>query len=1041
MPRSIPHCFLALVFLSVTACGDELRVDFATEIKPLLSDRCFLCHGPDAETRQADLRLDIQAGITAPLASDSTLHAVVSGKPEASELVARIMSADVDLQMPPPDSGLSLNAAEKALLSRWVSEGAEWKGHWAFEPIASPDLPAVKNIEWCRNEIDRFIAARQEVKGLSQNEPSTKERLIRRATFDVTGLPPTLNEIDEFAADVRANAFELVIDRLLASTHFGERMASDWLDIARYSDTYGYQVDRDRFVWPWRDWVVNAFNDNKPYNEFIVEQLAGDLLPQATKDQILATTFNRLHPQKVEGGSVPEEFRVEYVADRAQTTATAFMGLTMECCRCHDHKYDPLSQREYYQFYSFFNNIDESGLYSYFTNSVPTPTLRLPTDQQASELADAQQSVDMSAAVVRQLLNEIHGIDRGEQVMEHLFTKTADRLADPAKLVSGEIAFLDFESDNVGGNTQVDARGSKAVSLTGDHGIDVKVGNFPRWQPFTISTWMKTSKAFERCVVFHRSRAWTDAGSRGYELLIEDGQLSTALIHFWPGNAIGIRSVAAIPLNEWIHVTVTYDGSSRAAGLQLLVNGEALATEVVRDNLYKNITGGGGDNITIGERFRDIGFAGGQIDDFRVFNRQLTALEVRQIFDGTSLKNALNTPSESRTPEQNSQLIDYAALTLDPEYKNRLDDLQKVRELLCRKQDSLQEIMVMQERALPRKGWVLARGAYNAPAAEVFAEVPAVLPAMESSAAKNRLGLAKWLTADNHPLTARVALNRMWQMLFGHGLVRTPEDFGSQGMVPSHPRLLDWLAADFKDNGWNVKRSLKQIMMSATYQQSSRTSGKLYRLDPANIWLARFPVFRLPAEMLRDNALHTSGLLEAQIGGPPVRPYELAASFKPSTPDKGAGLYRRSLYTYWKRTAPAPVMMALDASTRDVCRVKRERTASPLQALVIMNGPQFVEASRVLANRLIKQYPQNDESILNDMFRLLTSRLPTDPERVVLMQLYEDQRSHFSSDTAAAQEYLSVGDTQCETNSPARLAAWATVANALFAFDECMIRR
>ncbi|MGB4740646.1 MAG: DUF1549 domain-containing protein, partial [Fuerstiella sp.] len=708
---------------------------------------------------------------------------------------------------------------------------------------------------------------------------------------DITGLPPTLAEIDAFLADDRPEAFEAVVDRLLQSPHFGERMAADWLDVARYSDTYGYQVDRDRFVWPWRDWVVKAFNNNKPYDEFVVEQLAGDLLPNPTSDQILATTFNRLHPQKVEGGSVPEEFRVEYVADRAQTTATAFLGLTMECCRCHDHKYDPLSQREYYQFYSFFNNIDEAGLYSYFTNSIPTPTLRLSTDEQRQQMDVSQQKIDEATAKVAALRASILGTDRGQKTLDSAQADLAARLQDSSKLVPGEIAKFDFETGSYGGDSVVEDRGSKVVKLTGDHGIDVKVGNFARWQPFSISTWIKTPKAFERSVVFHRSRAWTDAASRGYELLIEDGHLSTALIHFWPGNAIAIRSVKPIAVNEWLHVTITYDGSSTAAGLQLHVNGEVLATEVVRDNLYKNITGGGGDNITIGERFRDIGFAGGRVDDFRVFDRQLTAIEIKQVFDGSSLANLLNTKAETQSPEQQRDLRAYAAATTDSEFIAAVADLQKARESLCRQQDALQEIMVMQEQPTPRKAWILARGAYDAHAEEVTAEVPAMLPALPAGESRNRLGLARWLTSDEQPLTARVTVNRMWQMFFGHGLVRTPEDFGSQGMVPSHPRLLNWLAADFKENGWNVKRTLKQIMMSATYQQSSRTSDEMYRIDPANIWLARFPVFRLPAEMLRDNALASSGLLKDTVGGPPAKPYELAASFKPSTPDKGDGLY------------------------------------------------------------------------------------------------------------------------------------------------------
>ena len=1026
---------------SAIGLSDESPVDFATEIKPLLSDRCFLCHGPDAETRQADLRLDSVTGIKAPLSSDATLHAVVAGNPDASQLVARILSDDPDAQMPPPDSGLALNEREKSLLRRWVAEGAEWKGHWAFEPITSPEVPDVHPENQRYNAIDRFILNKLESRGMQQNGAASKERLIRRATFDITGLPPTLAEIDAFLADERPQAFEAVIDRLLALPQYGERMASDWLDVARYSDTYGYQVDRDRFVWPWRDWVVRAFNENKPYDEFIVEQLAGDLLPNATRDQILATTFNRLHPQKVEGGSVPEEFRVEYVADRAQTTATAFMGLTMECCRCHDHKYDPLSQREYYQFYAFFNNIDEAGLYSYFTDSVPTPTLRLPNEQQQAELEKRQMDVDAAAVHLQNLNSAIQNTDRGQQTLGLLFQEIASRLKDSAALIPGEIAKFDFETGSFGANKIIEGRDGKVVQLTGDHGIDVKVGNFPRWQPFSITTWMKTPKAFERSVVFHRSRAWTDAGSRGYELLIEDGHLSTALIHFWPGNAIGIRSVEPIPVSEWIHVALTYDGSSLASGLKLFLNGRQLPTEIVRDNLYKNITGGGGDNITIGERFRDIGFAGGQVDDFRVFDRRLTDIEIGQVFDGRRLANLLTIAPESWTDQQRTLLRDYAAATTDQEFKARLSDLQAAREALFRQQDGLQEIMVMQERPSPRKSWILARGAYDAHADEVFAEVPAALPSMPAGEAGNRLGLARWLTSNEHPLTARVAVNRLWQMLFGHGLVRTPEDFGSQGMVPSHPRLLDWLAADFRDHGWDVKRTLKQIMMSATYQQGSQTSEEVFRLDPANIWLARFPVYRLPAEMLRDNALYTSGLLQQQMGGPSVRPYELAASFKPSTPDKGAGLYRRSLYTYWKRTAPAPVMMTLDASSRDVCRVTRERTASPLQALVVMNGPQFVEASRVLADRLIKQHANNDEMILTDMFRMLTGRRPATSESEVLMKLMMEQQAHFTNNPDSAAAYLTVGESRIETDAPARLAAWASVANALYAFDECMIRR
>ncbi|MEZ6132489.1 MAG: DUF1553 domain-containing protein [Planctomycetaceae bacterium] len=1033
MSRLVRRCLAIVVCLfSSSISADEAQLDFALHVKGLLSDRCVLCHGPDATTREADLRLDSEADIKGPLQSDASRSAVVPGRPQDSELIRRILSDDPDIKMPPPTSGLSLNADEKHLLQQWVADGAGWQGHWAFEPIVKPPVPDVGNIDWCRNAIDRFIVARQEQNGLAQNEMATKERLIRRATFDLTGLPPSLEHIDAFLADESPGAFEAVIDRLLSSEQFGERMTADWLDVARYSDTYGYQVDRDRFVWPWRDWVIKAFNNNMPYNRFITEQLAGDLLPNATRDQILATTFNRLHPQKVEGGSVPEEFRVEYVADRTQTTATAFLGLTFECARCHDHKYDPMTQKEYYQLYSFFNNIDEAGLYSYFTSSVPTPTLALPTESQEQQLAAARTDVATAEAALAKVQRRLHDEARRDAVMAAF--RKQEQPAD-GKELPGQVAILAFDEGQYSANTLVDSPKGRAVQLTGDHGIDVKVGNFARWQPFTIATWMKSPKAFERSVVFHRSRAWTDAGSRGYELLIEDGRLSAALIHFWPGNAIRIQSVTPLPIDQWVHVTMTYDGSSSAAGLKLWLNGEAFATTVVRDNLTRNITGGGGDTITIGERFRDIGFARGLIDDFRVFERELTPVEIRHTFNGTALTESL------AAAEPSPELVQFAAVVADAEYQQQLQNVQTAREALCRLQDSVQEIMVMKDHDTRRTTHVLNRGAYDAPGEEVSAQIPAWLLPMDESVPRNRLGLAQWLTSPQHPLTARVAVNRFWQMCFGHGLVRSPEDFGSQGMPPSHPRLLDWLAADFRDHHWDVKRFLKQILMSATYQQSSRATADQLRIDPENAFLSHAPVFRLSAEMLRDNALAVSGLLQRQIGGPPVHPYELSASFKPSTPDKGPGLYRRSLYTYWKRTAPAPMMMTLDASARDVCRVKRERTASPLQSLVVMNSPQFVEAARALSQRLIDQHGDDDDAIVSDMFRLLTSRRPADSEQSILRNLYTAQRSHFDHHPDAAAEYLGVGATPISTNQPGRLAAFCSVANALLAFDECLMKR
>ena len=698
-------------------------------------------------------------------------------------------------------------------------------------------------------------------------------------------------------------------------------MAADWLDIARYSDTYGYQVDRDRRVWPWRDWVIESFNQNMPYDQFVIEQLAGDLLPDATDQQILATTFNRLHPQKVEGGSVEEEFRVEYVADRTQTMGTAFMGLTLECARCHDHKFDPLSQAEYYQLFAFFNNIDEAGLYSYFTPAVPTPTLALPDQAQRERLAAAEHR-----------LQEVTDSAPDPEPSEPDYIRS---LIEDWEQLRGPIESLDFGEAKLGANQGVeDDRGEPAVELTGDDAIGLKTGNFRRYQPFSVSLsiWIPDHK--ERAVIFHRSRAWTDAGSRGYQLLLEDGRLSGSLIHFWPGNALRVRTKETLPLQTWIDVAWVYDGSSQADGLRLFVDGVAQPTNVVRDQLTRPITGGGGDQIAIGARFRDRGFKGGRVARFQVWDRQLSGLEVQQLHRHQSLAPA---PQPDEADEVAAEhWLEHWRLHGSPDWQAYAKELLAARQAVAEAQAASPEIMVMRELSQPRPAFVLERGNYASPTEPVSAATPEVLPPLAPEFPRNRLGLAKWLVSKEHPLTSRVAVNHYWQVIFGEGLVRTPEDFGRQGQRPTHPELLDWLATDFRRHGWDVKRLIKQMVMSRTYRQSSVASDLARQRDPENRWLSRSPSFRWSAEMLRDSVLSTSGLLVDRVGGPPVKPYELSASFKPATPDSGEGLYRRSLYTYWKRTGPAPAMMVLDASKRDVCRVKRERTSTPLQALTLV---------------------------------------------------------------------------------------------------------
>lgn len=1015
---------LALISGGVSqAQPDQDEVSFNRDIRPILSENCYHCHGPDDAKRSADLRLDVR--------EDALDYAIVAGDADDSEVYQRVISDDPDALMPPADSKRFLSDQQKDMLRRWIDQGAKYESHWSFIP---PEKPAGNTNEPTRAAIDRLVDAQITAHRLTRSEAADREILIRRVSFDLTGIPPTLDEIDAFVSDTDSDAFEKVIDRLLQSDRYGERMASDWLDVARYSDTYGYQVDRDRFVWPWRDWVIAAFNRNLSYDQFITEQIAGDLLPSPTRDQILATTFNRLHPQKVEGGSVPEEFRIEYVADRTQTVATGLLGLTYECCRCHSHKYDPITQTEYYQLSAFFDNIDEAGLYSYFTPSVPTPTLSLPNDDQKQQL-ESRGSALQSALVSL------------EQERANASARASKWLHDGRQSVTDSLAKsvleLSFDEQAVGRNESVPGVSGDAIKLTGDDAVKTKVGNFRRDKSFSVSLWMNTPDVKERAVLFHRSRAWTDAASRGYQLLLEDGKLSWSLIHFWPGNAIRIRAKEPISIEQWQHVVVTHDGSATAAGLAIFVNGDRVETEIVRDSLTKEITGGGGDNIDIGQRFRDRGFTHGSIDEFAVFETQLTELEISQL---TSIDEPL--PWIDQDPKNLSDvqcglLESHYVQRIDSSFAEQVTDVHAKRKALFELMNSVDEIMVMKELPDRRPSYLLERGLYDNHGDQVQPATPAMLPKFPDDAPRDRLGLTQWMTAPGHPLTSRVAVNRLWQLCFGTGLVRTPEDFGSQGMPPTHPELMDVLAVDFQLHDWNIKWLLKEIMMSQTYRRASVVADEAtVRQDPENVWLARFPSYRLPAEMLRDNVLAVGGRLVDKIGGPPVKPYEIEASFKPSTRSTGDGLYRRSLYTYWKRTGPAPAMLTFDAAKRDVCRVKRERTSSPLQAFVMLNGPQYIEAARCAAEKLITNHPKSIDDCLTDAYRMLTSQTPTPQQHAVLAELFNQQRERFAAEPDQVDAFLKVGDAGfAETIDKADLGALTIVVSTLMNFDMSVTKR
>jgi hypothetical protein len=1069
---------LGAIIIPAASQGAE-KPRYNRDIRPILSDKCFHCHGPDSANRKADLRLDVRDVAV-------ELKAIVPGKPDVSGIIERVLTTDADDHMPPAKSKLeSLTPAEIETLKRWIAEGAEYEQHWAFIPLKP--IAAPKAAE--ESPVDTAVAASLALRSLKLQPEADRGTLIRRVSFDLTGLPPSPQEIAAFEKDTAPGAYERVVDRLLASPRYGERMAADWLDIARYADSYGFQVDREREMWPWRDWVIRAFNDNLPFDQFITWQIAGDLLPNATDDQILATAFNRLHQQESEGGSVEEEYRVEYVCDRVQTFATAFLGLTFECARCHDHKFDPITQKEFYGLFSFFQNVDEAGLYSFFTQSMPTP---------AAPIMDAAAKEKLSA-----LRNTVAYAEKKTVALrETKRAAFAEWLNSPPAEVSlaGEIARFDFDTLEKGKlanaldakkpailkgeNKLVPGVTGQAVQFSGDDAVDLPIGNFRSSEPFSVSLWVKTPDTKDRAVVFHRSKAWTDAASRGYELLIEDGRLKWSLIHFWPGDAISIRTRQPLAINEWTHVVVTSDGSGRAAGLGLFVNGARATTETIKDSLTRDITGGGGDNISLGERFRDRGFKGGEIDGFRVFARALTEIEALAAYNPKAVNEWLGSagapPAGSRASREPSSveghthsgknvlgnnntsdasggapnaargaralpeemLFDYFLATADGEWAQQLKSLETARGEAVKFSSGQKEIMVMRELPQPKKSYVLFRGEYNQRGAEAPAIVPVWLAPFPANAPQNRLGLAQWLTDPRHPLTARVTVNRLWLSIWGRGLVKTAEDFGSQGARPLYPEVLDWLAARFIQDGWDTKGLVKTIVMSRTYRQRSVADAKTMTDDPDNEWLARGPRIRLAAEMVRDNALAASGLLAERLGGPPVNSYELTEAFKPANPSGGDGVYRRSIYTNWRRTGPPPAMVAFDAPRRAVCIAKRERTDSPLQAFILLNGIQYVEAARVLGEKLHKDANGNLPAMIEQGFLRCLSRKPDAQETEITTRLYNEQLAHFRQSPDEADKLLKIGNAKRDTSIPSPEAAAATaLAQALLNHDACVVKR
>lgn len=1047
-------------------------IDFNFHIRPLLSDRCYSCHGPDENGRKADLRLDQEAAAFAPQA-ESEGRPFVKGQPAKSTAWQRIMSTDPEFQMPPPDSHLSLSDYEKALLTKWIEQGAKWKEHWAFIPPARPEVPALAQSGRhvvANNEIDHFILAKLKEVDLKPSPRADKERLIRRLTMDLTGLPPTIPEIDAFLADESPDAYERLIDRLLTTDAYAERMAMEWLDVARYADSHGLHADGLRENWPWRDWVIRAFRANLPYDEFVSWQLAGDLLPEATREQKLATAFHRNHTANSEAGIVSEEFRLNYVADRTNTTATAFMGLTMECAACHDHKFDPISQKEYYQMTAFFNNVPELGMIGNDKNFgplllLPDPETERKIDSLEGEINHLQKRIDLRQTEIDSIANFIAAIEPTaieapkpdlHFPLESITTKTDQN--------GRKRQILDKNANTIVTNEAELVKGKRGMAVRLDRDNEqIHLGgikNFDLDEPFSAGAWVKVEEqgTFQTIMgnIGDKNTGW-----RGWVFYLDSlNRPALKLVHSLSHNYLHVTTSKAVALEEWTSLFFTYDGSAQAKGLRIFFNGEELKTTIHRDRLYKNIlpvrtrsyVPDYQRKVKMGIAYNylftdtDNGVLIGSLDEVKVFHRHLTALEVGAVYR-----------KDIRDPQYRIALRDEAKRD---HYLHRTDgDFQTLQRQLAILRsnrfdliDPIHEAMVLEEMSPPRTTRILERGLYTALGEVVYPETPAVLPPFTDEFPRNRLGLAQWLFSEQHPLTARVAVNRYWQMIFGRGIVETPHDFGTQGALPSHPALLDWLAVEFRESGWDVQALLKMMVRSATYQQSTVTTADHLAKDAKNVYLARGGHYRLQAEMIRDNALAASGLLSKTVGGESVKPYQPEGLWKDKNefsgylntyvPDSGEGRYRRSMYTFIRRTSPHPAMTVFDVPDRSVCTVKRENTNTPLQALVLLNDPQFVEAARVLAERMQQEGGASLEAQLTYAFRLLCSRKPSAHQVALLTRQYELALAKYETAPAAADSILQIGaypfDNSLDKN---QTAALTLVANTIMNFDETYMKR
>ena len=1066
----IKYSYVVIAF-STLSCNFELpeqveaeyrklsaEIDFNRDVKPILSDKCFLCHGPDAGTRKAGMRFDTEFGLYEKNLKGN--FPVKPGNLNKSEAINRIISDDPNYIMPPIDSHLSLNANEKAILVKWVEQGAKWKKHWAFITPVDHEIPQVENIDLVNNEIDNFVLSTLENENMKFSKQADKEILLRRLSFDLTGLPPSLEELDAFLQDTSPAAYKKQVDRLLASPHYGEQRALDWMDLSRFADTHGYSVDRYRDMSPWRDWVIQAFNKNMPYDQFVTWQLAGDLLENSTREMKLATAFNRIHPQNMEGGIIPEEFLVEYAIDRTTTFGLAFMGLSLECARCHDHKYDPISQKNFYELTSYFNNINEAGQIS-FNNAMPVPTILLTNEEEEKMMAymeDLMQDLESEIDSVEKLAynsgfktwleNEDYKRDIQKKSIKH---QVAYFNLDNGKLSNSMAPYqkgtMKRESQEGQKIDLVKGWQGDGIKFDGDTWLDLKnTAVFDKSDSFTISFWANIPKELKNGNILHKGSGAILFAWRGYHLKIVNDKLEIMMCHTAPDNAITKISKKEFPRDQWVNFAISYDGSSKASGFKLFVNGNEMEMDIEVDNLYKDILFGidKEPGLQFGARLRGKGIRDAIVDEIKVFDSELSNIEIMNLINSEELNSLVNKNPNNLSTRDEKLLYQFYTKNILKNTQQNYNKLAQLRKSYADSVENIQELMVMKETPNPVKTYLLNRGVYDDRGEEVFPNTPEALLAMPDDYEKNRLGLAKWLFDKKHPLTARVAVNRYWQNYFGKGLVKTSDDFGNQGEMPSHPELLDWLAIQFVESGWDIKSLQKLIVMSNTYRQSSVANEDLIKMDKENRLLARGPSKRLTGEMLRDNALASSGLLNKTIGGESVKPYQPKGLWIVNgaryQQDEGDKLYRRSMYTIWKRSIPNPSIATFDAPSRDICTIRRQETNTPLQALVLLNDPTYIEAARVLGYKMIDE--KNLNEAINKVFRELTGRKIKSQELELLMSLQKEEYKKFQDNKSKVKGWIQTGAFKIKKGEDeALIAANAVVASTIMNSDAVITKR